>query len=78
MAKKITFFHSKICMKCIRVRRILGELEQERPDLEIERIGSLDRLITRKIRTIPAIKINDSFLFGSEITKEKILAELED
>ena len=63
-------------MKCVRVRHILNELEREQPDLKIERIGALDILITRKLKTIPAIKINNKFMYGSEISKESILAEL--
>lgn len=76
MDDTIIFYHSKLCMKCIRVRRIVDEIEKENPNIKIKRIGSLDKLITRKLRTIPALEINNKILYGLEITKDKIMTEL--
>ena len=75
--KEIILYHSRICMKCISARRLLSEIKEEYPETKITKVGALSKLImTREIRTIPAIEIGGEFLYGKDITKEKILGML--
>ena len=73
---QITFYYSRICPKCIRVKGILSEIEKEHPDIPIKRVGSLGKVIKRDLYTLPAVEIGDIMLYGMEITKSRILEEL--
>lgn len=73
---ELVFYHSRLCMKCIRVRQILADLKGENPDLIIRNVGALDKLLKRELKTIPAIEINNHLIYGSKITKETLLKEL--
>lgn len=73
---ELIFYHSRLCMKCIRVRQILADLKKEYPNLNIRNVGALDKLLKRELKTIPAIEINNHLIYGSNITKELLLKEL--
>ena len=74
---EITFYHSKICPRCVAARKLLKELETEFPHLKIKRIGAISHLVKREIYTLPAIRIGDTILYGKEITREKLLQQIQ-
>ncbi len=76
MNNEIIFFHSRICRRCVRVRRLLNKIQEEHPDLVLKKTESLTRVLRRKVYTLPAVKINDIFIYGKEITEDRILREL--
>jgi hypothetical protein len=74
---EITFYHSKICPRCIAPRKLLKELEEEFPHLKIKRIGAISHFIRRELYTLPAVRIDDTILYSKEITREKILEKIQ-
>ncbi|MFX0095097.1 MAG: glutaredoxin family protein [Candidatus Hodarchaeota archaeon] len=74
--KEIIFYHAHICPKCVRVRKIIKEIQAEYPDINIKTVSALRKVIMRNIYTLPAIEIQNSFLYGRKITKASILSEL--
>ena len=73
---EIVFYHSKICPRCIRVRKILKDLEKENPEIKIKRIGAISHFLKRDLYTLPALQIDDTILYGKDITRENILKNL--
>ncbi len=73
---EIIFYHSLICPRCIRPRRLLNELENEFKNLNFLRIGAVTKFLTRELYTLPALQIGENILYGKEITRENILSEL--
>ncbi|MFW9905490.1 MAG: hypothetical protein ACFFFH_14205 [Candidatus Thorarchaeota archaeon] len=76
MSYQITFFHSLICPRCIRARRIMRKIEENHPNIKIKRVGSVTKFLKGDLRTLPAVKINDIMLYGKEITEKRILDEI--
>ncbi|MHA2244964.1 MAG: hypothetical protein ACXADY_08350 [Candidatus Hodarchaeales archaeon] len=76
MNTEITFYQSLICPRFIRVRRILGKIKEDYPDLIITKFESITKFLKRELHTLPAIKINKTILYGKEITENRILIEL--
>ena len=76
MDNELIFFHSRICPRCVRVRQLLKKIQEEHPDLVIKKIESLPKVILRKVYTLPAIKIDNTIIYGKEITERRILKEL--
>ncbi|MFX0086426.1 MAG: glutaredoxin domain-containing protein [Candidatus Hodarchaeota archaeon] len=76
MNSSIIFYHSRICMKCIRVRRLLNEIKTQYPEIKIIKVLSINKYIKRELKTIPAVKINNKMIYGKDITKNIILSEL--
>ncbi len=76
MNHQIVFFHSIICPRCIRARKILNKIEKNYPNVNIIRVGSVTKFLKGELRTLPAIKIHKTILYGKEITEERILNEI--
>lgn len=76
MNTEIIFFHSLICPRCIRVRRLLNKLRKNYPELSITKVGSVTKVLRRELYTLPAIQIGETILYGKEITEKQIKAEL--
>ena len=76
MNHQIIFFHSLICPRCIRVRRILKKIEEDYPNVKIKKVGSVSKFLKGELRTLPAMKIGEIMLYGKEITEERILNEI--
>ncbi len=76
MNSSIIFYHSRICVRCIRVRRLLNEIKTQYPEIKITEVLSINKLLDRELKTIPAIKINNKMIYGKNITKEIVLSEL--
>ena len=73
---EIIFYHSTICPRCFKPRKLLKELERDYPNLSIKRVGAITRFLGRKLRTLPAVQIGETILYGNEISKERVLQEL--
>jgi predicted DsbA family dithiol-disulfide isomerase len=59
---KITFYHSILCPRCLLVGRALSRLQEEHPDLVIDRVEVTMRpaeCLRRGIRMIPALTAED-------------------
>ncbi|MFX0124410.1 MAG: hypothetical protein ACFFAE_12280 [Candidatus Hodarchaeota archaeon] len=76
MNHQVIFFHSLICPRCIRARKIMKKIEENYPNVKIHRIGSVTKFLKGELRTLPAIKIGDILLYGKEITEERIIEEI--
>ncbi len=76
MNPEIIFFQSLICPRCIRVRQILNTIQNNYPNLIIKKVGSITKFLKRELKTLPAVKIDETILYGKEITKNRILDEL--
>lgn len=65
-------------MKCISARHVLAEIKEEYPEIKITKVGAISKLImTKEIRTLPTLEIGGEFLYGKDITKEKVLGMLD-
>ncbi|UCG01148.1 MAG: hypothetical protein JSW11_16210 [Candidatus Heimdallarchaeota archaeon] len=76
MQHQVIFFHSLICPRCIRVRKIMRKIENNYPNVKIKRVGSVTKFLKGELRTLPAVKINNFMLYGKEITEERILDKI--
>lgn len=76
MNHQIIFFHSLICPRCIQARKILNKIEQNYPNVNIKRVGSVYKFLKGDLRTLPAIKIGEIILYGKEITEKRLLDEI--
>jgi glutaredoxin len=73
---EIDFYYFKFCPRCIKKLKLMNELEKEYPNIIIKRTPSLTKFIKRDLYTLPALQIGETILYGKEITKERILKEL--
>ncbi|MFX0182446.1 MAG: hypothetical protein ACFE95_05110 [Candidatus Hodarchaeota archaeon] len=73
---EIDFYYFKFCPRCVKKLRLLNELEKEYSDIIIRRTASLTKFIKRDLYTLPALQIGETILYGKEITRERILKEL--
>lgn len=76
MNQDIIFFHSLICPRCIRVRRLVNTIHKNHPELDIKKGGSVTKFLNRELLTLPALRIGKTVLYGKEITENRIIAEL--
>ncbi|MFX1516744.1 MAG: hypothetical protein ACFFC6_10565 [Promethearchaeota archaeon] len=76
MSYQVTLFHSLICPRCIRARKIIKKIEENYPNIKIKRVGSVTRILKGDLRTLPAVKINSTMLYGKEITEKRISDEI--
>ncbi|MFX0121327.1 MAG: hypothetical protein ACFFB2_12800 [Promethearchaeota archaeon] len=76
MNQEIIFLHSLICTRCLRVRRIVNKIQKNHPELDIKKVGSVTKFLKRELRTLPALKVGRTVLYGKEITELRILTEL--
>ncbi|MBU4263157.1 MAG: hypothetical protein KKC76_14980 [Proteobacteria bacterium] len=68
---KITFYHSALCPRCLLVGRTLQKLQQEYPDLVVEKIEVITRpmkSLRNGIRLIPALAAEGRKLAGFILT----------
>ncbi|MBU0908978.1 MAG: hypothetical protein KKA54_08025 [Proteobacteria bacterium] len=68
---KITFYHSALCPRCLLVGRTLQKLQQEYPNLVVEKVEVTTRPVEslrNGIRIIPALAADGRKLAGFILT----------
>ncbi len=77
---KITFYHSALCPRCLMVGRTLLKLQNDYPDLEIEKIEvttSPLQSFRQGVRMIPTLSAVNLKLAGIYLTQDTIRNFLE-
>ncbi|MEW6520616.1 MAG: hypothetical protein AB1461_14520 [Thermodesulfobacteriota bacterium] len=70
-AMKLVFYHSIVCPRCLLVGRMLKRLQQEYPDLLVEKVEVTSRpleSLRQGIRMIPTLAADERRLAGLFLT----------
>lgn len=72
---RLTFYQSPLCPRCYMAGKNLEALQQEIPNIQIEKVDvvlNFSRTRQDGIALFPAIKVEDQTLSGIFLSKEKI------
>jgi len=72
---KITFYHSALCLRCLLVGRTLQKLQQEYPDLVVEKIEVTTHPVEslrNGVRIIPTLMADGQKLSGIILTPASV------